>query len=106
MGLLEFLVYALATWRLSSLFVSERGPFDVFQRIREAVGIEHDEDGKISVTPETLLAGILGCVWCLSVWVGFALTISVYYVPLVSFWLMLPFALSGAAIVIERVVRA
>lgn len=105
MTLLELAVYALATWRLSSLFVAERGPFDVFKRIREAVGIQHNEDGLISVVPETLLGGILGCLWCASCWVGAACAIMVYFAPVATFWLALPLALSGAAVLIETFVR-
>jgi hypothetical protein len=47
-----FLVCALAAWRLAHMFTLERGPFDVFQRLRA----------------HTTLGGVLDCVYCLSVW--------------------------------------
>lgn len=69
---LDAATITLATWRISSLFVEERGPFDIFTRVREAFGFEHDEDGKVIVAPDNHL---LGCVWCFSVWVGAVLCI-------------------------------
>lgn len=101
MTILQGIVLALAAWRLSSLFVAESGPFKVFQRIREAVGIQHDADGHIAVAPETLLAGILGCVWCLSLYIGVIVALCALLWPVVTFWLALPLALSAAAIWID-----
>lgn len=101
----EFIVFALATWRLSSLLTAEPGPFKVFQHIREAAGIQHDEDGRISVTPDTFAAGVLGCIWCVSVYIGAIAALCALLWPVVSFWLALPFALSAAAVIVESFVR-
>lgn len=101
----EVAVYALATWRLSSLLTAEPGPFKAFQRIREMAGIRHDEDGRISMTPDTFAAGVLSCIWCLSVWVGAVVAAAAFIAPAIAFWVCLPFALSGAAIAIDSIVR-
>jgi hypothetical protein len=98
----DAVVLALAVWRLSSLIVYERGPFDVFQKVRERVGIQHDDAGMVTATPETLLGGIFGCLWCLSVYVGLIAALCAYFWPSVTFWLALPLALSGGAILVER----
>lgn len=45
----------LATWRLTSLLVQERGPYVVFQRIRD-----HYKGTEVGTALE--------CVWCTSVW--------------------------------------
>jgi hypothetical protein len=52
-------LYALATWRLSSLLCHEDGPADVLKRFRQ----------------RTTLGGVLDCVWCCSVWVGLAFAV-------------------------------
>jgi len=96
LSLLEFVVYALATWRVSSLLVDEAGPFRMFIRLREWVGITHDADDNVAMIPDRLLPGILSCVWCVSIWVGLFWTL-MYFVPY-SLYLALPFALSAAAI--------
>lgn len=99
----DAVVLALAVWRLSSLFVYERGPFDVFQRVRERVGIQHDDAGMVIATPETLLGGVLGCLWCISVWIGLIVALTAYFWPVLAFWLALPLALSAAAILVDKV---
>lgn len=64
--LLRAVVVGLASWRLASLLVDEEGPGHVFARLRAAVGIPAGP-GEL---PDSLLAGILSCVWCASVWVA------------------------------------
>lgn len=106
MNAVSLVVLALAVWRLSSLVVHERGPFDVFQRARARVGFQHDADGHVTAAPETLIGGILGCLWCASIYVGAIATLCAFLWPDVAFWLALPFALSAAAIGFERMVKA
>jgi hypothetical protein len=52
----------LATWRLTSLLVQERGPDAVFQRIR--AHYYGTEVGKA-----------LGCFWCTSLWAAIAIVL-------------------------------
>ena len=97
LNLLEFVVYALATWRVSSLLVDEAGPFRMFIRLRELVGITHDMDDNVAMIPDRFLPGILSCVWCVSIWVGLFWTIMYLFCDY-SLYLALPLALSAAAI--------
>lgn len=76
-------ILGMATWRLSSLLVREEGPWNIFRRLREYARITYYEDGSPLMVPDTLLAGVLSCVWCCSIWVAAGLTI---------FWLLLPAA--------------
>ena len=87
MTLLHFIILSLATWRLSSLLVNEDGPNKVLHSFREQVSD---------------WTGLLDCVWCCSVWTGLILVIAYFFYPVITFWVMLPFALSGAAIMADK----
>lgn len=93
---LEVVVASLATWRLASLVLFENGPFQMFDRLRRAVGVYNE--GEV-----TGLAELFSCIWCLSVWAGIAIT---FIVVLPGFpWIVLPFALSSAAIIFDKLLR-
>jgi hypothetical protein len=83
----RFLLASLAAWRVTHLLAAEDGPGDVIVRLRMRVG-----DG--------LVAQLMDCFNCTSVWVAAPLTFAVTQrprsVPLV--WL----ALSGSACLLER----
>lgn len=82
MTLFDALTVALATWRVSSLFTQEDGPYNIFGRLRE----------------RTTLGGALECLWCASVWVAGA----VLLVWHVWRWPVRVLAASAAAIAIDR----
>ncbi len=85
------LVAALATWRITSFFIYEDGPLDIFSKFRS---LSRRIGGEVQRAME--------CPWCFSVWAGLLcalLSRSEYW------WLMLPFALSGAAMAVEMYVR-
>ena len=99
MPIIDFLILSLATWRIASLLIAERGAFDVFVKLRKAVGIGHDAEGQPNLYPDTMLADLFSCVRCMSVWVGIVLTLVYVFVPsMLWLWLCLPLALSAAAI--------
>lgn len=101
----EFLIYALATWRVSSLLVNEKGPFDIFLRLRGAVGIEHDPDGNKTIIPDGVLPGIFSCVWCASVWAGLFWMLSATFFPTGALWLATALAFSAVAVGVEKGMR-
>ena len=100
MTLVEFVIFGLSTWRVSSLLVDEAGPFRIFVKLREMAGIQHDADDIPSMIPDGFFAGIFTCVWCCSVWSGLFWTL----ISLLSFgWLLaLPFALSSFAVFFQE----
>lgn len=61
------LIDALVTWRLTKMLTVEAGPFDIFIKLREFLGIRHNEDGQPIIFPAGIL---LSCFWCTSVWVA------------------------------------
>lgn len=98
---MKLLILALATWRLSSLIVSEEGPFRVFSKFREIVGVRHAPDGEPFGT--NWFAMGISCIWCCTVWIGLALAVS-YWLWKPTVWIALPFALSAGAIIVEEFV--
>ena len=96
---LEFLVLALAVWRLTSLLVWEDGPFEMFANLRLLLGVRYDEYSKAYGT-NWLAKGVV-CPACASVWFGLALAV-LYFFWTDCVWLALPLALSAAAIMVER----
>lgn len=105
MSAFEFAILSLATWRCASLIVHEEGPGNIFYRLREMVGIQHDDQNEIMVVPDRFLAKLLSCVWCASVWIGFAWMIAQTLLPTVTMFAGGAFALSAVAIWVERSIR-
>jgi len=95
--MLIFLTLILATWRISSLLVDERGPRDVFAKLRYRAGIRFNMHSEPYA--DTLLGEMLLCVWCTSFWVGLFWTLFFLFTPEWLYLLLaLPFALSAGAI--------
>lgn len=101
MTLIIFVIISLATWRTSNLFVLEDGPFHVLRALREAAGIEHDEEGQILLIPDKNMPKILSCVWCFSLWAGLGWTALWILLPEITVIFALPFAFSTIAILIN-----
>jgi hypothetical protein len=98
---MDYLILALATWRITSLFYAEDGPYLVLARLRRTLGISYDEHSQRQAKNE--LAKLFNCPACLSVWVG-SLVALAYWLTGITVWLCLPLALSTCAILIEGVV--
>ncbi len=101
------LFIVLAVWRLTSLFVREDGPFDIFARLRRYFGVYYDNESVM--TGNNVMAEALICVWCFSVWVSlpFAIYRHLYLAKvsnvdpgLLVTWL----AYSTATIIIDEVI--
>ncbi len=98
MNWLDLAAVSLATWRVSSVITSEEGPFNVFKRFREWLGIKHHDDGTVSNVPTKVFAKLFCCLWCLSIWVAPVVYVIYLYCP-VLVWI---FAISCIAIIIDR----
>ena len=97
LNLIKLLIGALATWRIAALLVSDYGPWDVFENIRKRVGVYYtDEIGR----PLSLLGKLFSCMWCMSIWSG-TLAAALCMTPF--WWVLVPFAFSAVAIVIENI---
>lgn len=84
------LVAALSCWRITSLLIREDGPFDIFMHIRTLTGRIRG------------LEALTTCVWCLSFWIGAAVSAVAFTT---YWWLLMPFALSAAAVGLDKVLH-
>lgn len=105
MSLEHLIVLTLSTWRLSSLLVQEAGPWNIFLKIRTVFSIVHDDNDVAISWPSGFFQDILTCVWCASVWVAIFTVVLWSWVPELTLLVMLPFALSAGAIVINDFTR-
>lgn len=95
-------VGTLASWRLTNIAHWEK----IFTPVRKLFGIKEipiiNKDGNIVDTkfiyPDTFFGKLWSCFWCLSVWVSLGVTIVILVFP----WVLLPFAISAVAIIIEK----
>lgn len=100
---ITFLILSLSTWRLSSLLVDESGPFDIFDHVRARAGVAYDSNNRqLPYYQQSTLAQLFTCVWCMSVWVGLALSAAYRLAPRVTMAVCRPLALSAAAIALSR----
>ncbi len=61
----EALLIGLAAWRVAALLSYEKGPFDVFLKLRNVLGFTHGDDGSVTAWPDRFLPNLFSCVWCL-----------------------------------------
>lgn len=101
----HLVIYILAVWRISSLFVRESGPFRMFVFIREQAGIQHDESGTPWLIPDNFTAQLLGCVWCFSLWVGFVFIALIDLAPEFMLKFSIIFAFSAGAILLDSFIQ-
>ena len=92
----DFLLAALAVYRLARLIAWEDGPGHVCARLRAAASTTLDEAGQ----PTNFAGALLACPYCLSVWLAGPVALLVLRWPKLARWLLLPLALSGAACVL------
>ena len=87
---LQFLLAVLATWRVTHLLANEDGPADLIFRFR----------GLLS---QSLAGRLMDCFNCLSLWIAAPAALFVARRPIE--WLFTWLALSGAACLLERMVK-
>lgn len=112
-GFFEIILIAtFLVYRITFMLNSEEGPGHVFRKIRERLGVQYDDRDRPTAT--NWRAEAVLCFYCLSIWVGGLVTLVIAAglilsrVEITAFLaavlLMLPFALSGAAVFIYKLV--
>jgi hypothetical protein len=84
---IDFVLAALATWRVTHLLANEDGPWDLIFKLRAALG-------------DSLAGGLMDCFKCLSLWVAVPAAFFVTRTPVQ--WMIVWLALSGAACLLQR----
>jgi hypothetical protein len=97
---MDFLILALATYRISSLIANEDGPAGFFERGRLLIGVERDQAGTPYGT-NNFATGLV-CQWCNSVWIGVILAICYMWLKQVTVLVCLPLALSTVTMILAR----
>lgn len=99
---ITLVILALATWRMANMLsdTNQSGPFGILDKLRLAAGVRYDQ---LSVPYGTngLSEGML-CIFCNSVWFGTGWMVLFLLDPIFAFYMALPFALSAAAILVEK----
>lgn len=95
---IEFMILALAVWRVSALLTYEFGPANVFGRLRDWVEFV---DGNQPTTPGSLTQ-LVNCPLCMSLWVSLFAFAMFAWQPVLTLAVCLPLALSGLSSIIER----
>lgn len=91
MGIVELIVYALATWRLTTLLMDEDGPFDILKKLREFLGVNNEES-------EGFFYKLFNCHWCLSMWTAAAMFLLPFPVAAI-------FSLSACSVIFHLLVE-
>lgn len=102
MSVAELLVLILATYRITNLIVddSEGGPRDILHALRYYAGIRYDEKKRMFGT--NTISRAMACFFCFSFWAGLFVALIALIPGRIGFFILLPFALSGGAILIKK----
>lgn len=97
---MTYLILAFANWRIAQLLTGdEAGPYNLLHRLRHIVGVRQIAQGTYG---ENEFAALFVCIWCMSIWTGLLITLAFWLWPQVTKRALLPFALSGAAILLDK----
>lgn len=100
---LALLVYGGVTFRITSLFVNEKGPGDIFGKWRDLVGVRYDEHSRC--TGKNLFAEVFCCFKCASIWWALFVTFVFVYDPSPTTFFARVMFLSTVSIVLNSIVK-
>jgi len=116
--LTEFIIMALGIWRLAHMIVddSEDGPYDVLHLVRFILGERGaSPDRRYIFEPGTpldfwwnlhyQLYRSMSCIWCATFWFSLFFGLLFLFVPEIVLIVLFPFALSGAALFINKQIK-
>lgn len=101
----QLVVLALATWRVSSLFVNEDGPFDMFFHLRMWSIRLWPWLKTESGVPNNFFAQLLSCVWCFSIYAGAFWVVFYLLSPRIAILTAIALDLSTITIVLNLLVE-
>lgn len=98
-SLIDLLILSLAVWRWASFLAREEGPFYIFTTVRHWLGVRYNEKSEMVATNHWAEGAL--CLWCNSMWFALLFEFCYAWYPAYTVWVLLPFALSAAAIALE-----
>lgn len=79
------IISTVAVWRLCNLLQYEEGPFEIFTKFRDRIGLTKVSDlplneqllysDKEFIHDGNFFAKLVECIWCLSIWISFCISI-------------------------------
>ena len=110
MSLTQFIVLALATWKIANFVYDDKqaGPFGFLHWLRYKIGIRYDDRQRKAVVAKprwkSQLAEMHLCIYCMSFWYGLVAAIVWIVVPYKEavFYTALPFALAAAVVIFQK----
>lgn len=97
---IEFIILLLSIFRFTLLVVRESGPAELFAKTRKRMGVYYDEHSLC--VGKNIVASALCCTWCTSIWIALGISFVVYWYPEIVYPILLPFALSGGVIILDK----
>lgn len=94
--LLYLLISIPASWRLAILLTEDDGPFDLFQKMRDVIGVK-DPD-----LYENFTTKLFSCLRCFSIWTSAFFTISFFVFPNLSIFLSALLAMSAGQLWLDK----
>lgn len=93
-----FLLAVLASWRIARMIIEDNGPFNIFGRFRDKIGVEG------LPTPGSL-ADLMGCYYCLSMYtsIPFAAWLSNDIPSFFVYWLAVSAGAAGINVIMKRI---
>lgn len=102
MTALEWIILAVATWRLAYMLLWDDGLFSMFDRLRAFVNRAELSDHRALQAVGRTLAPLFACIYCMSVWTGGFLLLA--YPSALGRYIVAVLALSGGAVIIHAAV--
>lgn len=89
-----------AVYRLSRLIVFDEGPFDLFLKFRELVGV-YDRD--VNGRAKTSIGRLFACPYCIGLWISIVIVYFLFYPVPASNFLIFVFGIAGVQSFIQRI---
>lgn len=85
------------------MLVRESGPFEILDKFRYWIGIRWGENNQ--KYGKNVIAKLFLCVWCLSIWVAFAVAWMSGYSVNIHTYVIVSLAISAVAILMDEAVK-
>lgn len=100
----DFILTALAVWRIANMLVNEDGPWMAFEHLRLKAGLQppaYEGLERETDPPGKMPGSLFSCVWCMSVWVATAFWLLWTLNKKIAKWLAVPLACSAVACLLD-----